>query len=176
MRFTKITRHVARLEREAQPSIERMRRQKSLENAGVRRLVNEAATLAFLIRHGDPQIEEPLWRAYKRCERSDAWKQCCERFPTALEAVQFRFEPWRLNAFAAELLRHGINWFFQGTDEKDKLSRVFKSAPAWFVWVSFADHIAVRLGLPLPNLSSVISRSYRFLTESLNAARGRTVS
>jgi hypothetical protein len=44
---------------------------------------------------------------------------------------------------------------FPGVDEKAKLNAVFKSAPAWLLWFTFADYSAAVLGLDLPDLSSI---------------------
>jgi hypothetical protein len=41
---------------------------------------NHAAVLAFLIRYGNPRIDEPLSRACERCAYSAAWKDCCDEF------------------------------------------------------------------------------------------------
>jgi hypothetical protein len=52
-------------------------------------------------------------------------------------------------------LRHILLATFPGADEKDKLNRVFESAPPWLIWFTFADYTAKLLDLNLPDLSSV---------------------
>jgi hypothetical protein len=52
-------------------------------------------------------------------------------------------------------LRHVLLSTLSGADEKDKLNRVFKSAPPWLLWFTFADYSAKLLGLSLPDLSTV---------------------
>lgn len=149
-------RQLARLEREAQPYIKRMQRYKRDHRFRLRKVASHAAVLAFIVRYGRPRIEEPLWRACERCEDTNAWKECCERFPTALGSRR-RFIPYDSGNFSimAEPIRYAVDWFFRGVDEKDKLNRAFKSAPPWFVWFTFADYSARKLGLTIPNLSSV---------------------
>ena len=39
-----------------------------------------AAILAFLIRYGNPKIDEPLSQACQRVDESCAWGECCKRF------------------------------------------------------------------------------------------------
>lgn len=147
---------LARLEVEARPYIQRVRAQKTSDERGLRRAVEHAAVLAFIVRYGKPRIEEPLSRACERCEVSDAWKECCERFPTAL-GRRHRFVPYERSNYdrIAEPVRYAVEWFFQGTNEKDKLNRLFRSAPPWFLWFTFADYSARALGLSVPDLSSI---------------------
>lgn len=52
-------------------------------------------------------------------------------------------------------LRHVVISSFPGGDEKAKLNAVFKSAPPWLIWFTFADYTAAVLGLELPDLSRV---------------------
>jgi hypothetical protein len=44
---------------------------------------------------------------------------------------------------------------FPGVNEKAKLDAVFKVAPPWLLWFTFADYTAAMLGLELPDLSHV---------------------
>jgi hypothetical protein len=70
-------RQIARLEKLAQPYLE--------WKSGIERecqytlhgTAAHAAVLAFLIRYGNPQIDEPLSCATERCAESAAWKECC---------------------------------------------------------------------------------------------------
>jgi hypothetical protein len=52
-------------------------------------------------------------------------------------------------------LRHFVISSFLGSDEKQKLDRVFAVAPPWLLWFTFADYTAALLGLTLPDLSEV---------------------
>ena len=52
-------------------------------------------------------------------------------------------------------LRHELIARFSGATEKEKLERVFASAPPWLIWFTFADYTAELLGLSQPDLSSV---------------------
>ena len=54
-----------------------------------------------------------------------------------------------------EPLRHFVISSIPGSDEKQKLDRVFAAAPPWLVWFTFADYTAALLGLRLPDLSDV---------------------
>ena len=54
-----------------------------------------------------------------------------------------------------EYLRHELLERFSGSDEKEKLERVFASAPPWLVWFAFGDYTAKLLGLPMPDLATV---------------------
>ncbi len=54
-------------------------------------------------------------------------------------------------------LRHELIASFPGATEKEKLERVFASAPTWLIWFTFADYTAELLGLSLPDLSSIAS-------------------
>jgi hypothetical protein len=45
---------------------------------------------------------------------------------------------------------------FSGNNEKEKLEKVFESAPPWLVWFTFGDYTAKLLGLPMPDLATVM--------------------
>jgi hypothetical protein len=154
-------RQVARLEKLAQPYIER-RRQTEKEWQWTRQgAAAHAAILAFLIRYGKPTIDEPLSCAWQRCSETSAWKECCDRFSSIIvrapEDTEYPFEP--NNRFRTLMygmpLRHVIIASFPGVGEKDKLDAVFASAPPWLIWFTFGDYTAELLGLTLPNLSTV---------------------
>ncbi len=55
-----------------------------------------------------------------------------------------------------EVLRHLFVSSLPGSNEKAKLNAIFKSAPAWLIWFTFADYTAAVLGLEVPDLSSVM--------------------
>ena len=126
--------------------------------------VLHATVLAFLIRHGKPKIEEPLSNACQRVSESTAWKAFCDQFfpsrpppPYARVRRGRPFDPYSRNSVAVigEYLRHLVISSFPGADEKAKLNAVFKSAPPWLLWFTFADYTAAVLGLELPDLSRV---------------------
>jgi hypothetical protein len=154
-------RKIARLEKLAQPYIKRRQQTEKkwlLTRGGA---AGHAAILAFLIRHGNPTIDEPLSCAWQRCSESSAWKECCDRFPSLILRppgdTEYRFEPnSRVGAGIYGMpLRHVVIASFPGADEKGKLDAVFASAPAWLIWFTFGDYTAELLGLTLPDLSSV---------------------
>jgi len=105
--------------------------------------VAHAAVLAFVMRYGNPQIGEPLSEACRRVAESEAGKGSFE--PYSRDDVFLMSHP----------LRHVLLATFPGADEKDKLNCVFKSAPPWLIWFTFADYTAKLLDLNLPDLSSV---------------------
>jgi hypothetical protein len=120
--------------------------------------VAHATVLAFLIRYGDPQMDEPLSEACRRVAESEAWKACCEKFPEACRKYdEYPFEPYDRDGISVigDPLRHVLMSSFPGADEKEKLNSVFKSAPPWLLWFTFADYTAKLLGLDLPDLSTV---------------------
>ena len=68
-------RQIARLEKLAQPYLKARRHaeeewKKTLDGA-----VENAAILAFLIRYGNPIIDEPLSCACQRCSESSVWRE-----------------------------------------------------------------------------------------------------
>lgn len=102
-------------------------------------------------------MDEPLSEACRRFGESEAWKACCEKFPEACRKYEYPFEPYNRDrvSIIGEPLRHILLATFPGADEKDKLNRVFKSAPPWLIWFTFADYTAKLLDLNLPDLSTV---------------------
>lgn len=148
-------RQLIRLEEKLQPDIRRAARRKAKEHFELYMAAGHSAIIAFLTRYGAPRIEEPLWRACKRVENSEAWGECCQMFPVASEQIGYRFRPYRNLLELLMPLRHGLIRFFPGRDERDKISRVFEIAPPWLLWFTYADHSARKLGVRLPDLSSV---------------------
>jgi len=149
------TRQICRLEKRMQPHIERIQKLKSKASFESCLAASHAACLAFIIRYGRPQIGEPLWRACNRVGSSEAWRECCRMFPVALGRVAYEFRPYADFLWIVMPIRHGLIRFFPGHDEKEKLNRAFESAPPWLIWFSHADHTARKLGLRLPDLSTV---------------------
>jgi hypothetical protein len=157
-------RQVARLEKLLQPYIKRRQQIEQEWRALHSHAANHAAILAFLIRYGNPTIDEPLSCAWQRCSEASVWIECWHRFPCCrstpycmVDNPEYPFNPNnRHSTFQIGLpLRHVINAGFPGADEKEKLDLVFASAPPWLIWFTFADYTAELLGLTLPDLSSV---------------------
>ena len=153
-------RQIARAEKLAKPDIDvaRVTGQKWL--MALQGVVANAAILAFLIRYGNPQIGEPLSCACQRVSESDAFRQCCEKFPSLLRFGrhgQYSFSPHNRNRtfIIGTHLRHVVIGTFRGADEKEKLKAVFETAPPWLIWFTFGDYTAGLLGLTLPDLSGV---------------------
>jgi hypothetical protein len=162
------SRQLARLEKLAQPYIKGRQRIEEEWQELRQGAAAHAAVLAFLIRYGEPTIDEPLSCAWQRCSESRAWRECGRRFPMA------RY-PWRWKAenpldsleehfpgdnrtgvrFFGIPLRHWTIASFPGADEKESLNKVFASAPPWLIWFAFGDYAAKLLGLTLPDLSTV---------------------
>jgi hypothetical protein len=123
------------------------------------------AVLAFLVRYGEPQIDEPLSLACERCSESAAWKDCCDEFESLLlpgsEYLRVKsprtFQPHDMDGvnIIGPALRHLIISTYSGADEKRKLEVAFASAPPWLFWFCFADHTAKLLDLRIPDLSTV---------------------
>lgn len=105
-------RQVAALEKRMQPLIERKKALRRNAASELRVAASHAAAIAFISRYGGPQIGEPLARAFERVENSEAWKECCRMFPTALGQVRHEFQPKHLTRIGMPI-RHGLNRFFQ---------------------------------------------------------------
>ena len=127
--------------------------------------VGHAASLAFLIRYGDPRVGEPLSCAWQRFMDTDVWKQYRDKW-NELKIGRLR-DDWkgydrilpfdRDGVFILSMeLRHELLERFSGSNEKEKLEKVFESAPPWLVWFAFGDFTAKLLGLPMPDLSTVM--------------------
>ena len=127
--------------------------------------VAHATVLAFLIRYGKPRFGEPLSVACQRVTESKAWKDFRDRFfptpkplhPNGRVRRGRSFEPYNRNTvlITGWPLRHLVISSFPGVNEKAKLNAVFKAAPPWLLWFTFADYTAAVLGLELPDLSRV---------------------
>ena len=175
-------RRIARLEKLAQPYIRRKQQIEEERRSIPLYAASHAAILAFVIRYGDPKIEEPLSCAWERFIDGPVWNECRNKWD-AMELEQLGDE-WkddgsetaRLNRLASlprgyggahypcrrdgawlvgTYLRHELIASFPGGAEKEKFERVFASAPPWLIWFTFADYTAELLGLSLPDLSSV---------------------
>ena len=174
-------RQIARLENAARPSIgmkNRIQREWQMTRVGA---AGNAAILAFLIRYGDPRIGEPLSCAWQRFRDTDVWKQYCDKwnelkfarlgdewkeygestpkdnrlaFITRRDRV-LPFDRDGVLVLSMEL-RHELLERFSGNNEKEKLEKVFASAPPWLVWFAFGDYTVKLLGLPVPDLATVM--------------------
>jgi hypothetical protein len=109
--------------------------------------VLHGAAVAAIVAYGDPQITEPL---------TDAWRRFAEKFP---RSNYNQFSPFSNNKMSARLagitLRTEVIPKLPGADEKERLNRIFASAPAWLMWFTYGDFTASVLQLELPDLSSV---------------------
>ena len=121
--------------------------------------LDHAVVLGFLLRYGEPEIDEPFEEACHRVTESDGWKDYQDIIPpkTRLIGYEERFAPHDRGAVVqiGEVLRHVFVSRLPGRTEKDKLNAIFKSAPPWIIWFTFADYTAAVLDLELPDLSSV---------------------
>jgi hypothetical protein len=174
-------RQIARLERLAQPYIQRKQQIEQKWRLIPQHAASHAVILAFIIRYGDPKVGEPLSCAWERFINGPVWNECCNKWE-AMELEQLDDERkeygdetppgnrlasisrshrvarpygrdgvWIIGSY----LRHELTASFPGATEKEKLERVFASAPPWLIWFTFADYTADLLGLSLPDLSSV---------------------
>jgi hypothetical protein len=152
------SKQIARLEKRAVPYIKQRKGiAQQLQNLH-RGAVAHAAVLAFVVRYGNPQMGEPLSEAYQRVAESEAWKACCEKFPICgYHDNDNLFIPCSRGSVSliGDPLRHVLLSTLPGANEKDKLDRVFRSAPPWLIWFTFADYTAQLLDLNLPDLSTV---------------------
>jgi hypothetical protein len=174
-------RQIARLENAARPYIgiiNRIQHQWQMTRVGA---AGNAAIIAFLIRYGDPKIGEPLSCAWQRFRDTDVWKQFCDKWDELKfgrlgdERKEYGDSTPKNNRFAfisrtdsnlpfsrdgafliSLKLRHELLERFSGSNEKEKLEKVFASAPPWLVWFAFGDYTAKLLGLPMPDLATVI--------------------
>jgi hypothetical protein len=152
-------RQIARLEKLAEPYLKRKRQEEREWQETISGAANHAAVLAFLIRYGNPRLDEPLSRACERCTETAAWKDCCLEFKSilikSLGPRPFKLHDRSAVSVVGAPLRHFIISTFPGADEKQKLDAVFAAAPPWALWFTFADYTAELLDLTLPDLSKV---------------------
>jgi len=149
-------RQIARLQRLAEPYLKQKEQDDRKWELTIRGAVQHAAVLAFLIRYGDPRLDESLSSACERCAASTAWKELREEFNSFI-LNQPEFKPYSSDAVSimGDPVRHFVIASFPGADEKAKLKAAFIAAPPWLLWFTFADYTAKLLGLTLPDLSKV---------------------
>ena len=101
------------------------------------------------------------WEAMELKHLGDEWKEYGDK--TLSGNFEFGSRSYRQCApynrdgamIRGTYLRHELIARFSGATEKEKLERVFASAPPWLIWFTFADYTAELLGLSQPDLSSV---------------------
>src|SRR6516164_5057351 len=153
------SRQIARLENLARPYLKQKvgiaERWRKIRHGAV----THAAGLAFLLRYGEPRLGEPLSAACQRVAESEGWKLYRETMPPRSKFIKYEehFAPHGRGSVMdiGEVLRHLFISTLPGVDEKAKLNAIFKSAPAWLIWFTFADYTAAVLGLKLPDLTGV---------------------
>ncbi len=153
-------RRVARLEREMQT----YRRQKDKSRLPLSEMMRRDAltcvgTLCMLVLHGNPKIDEPLRAAWRRCIESGAWKLCRESHPDFGEYnTDTEGDPCR--AVGAKWIADYFKKYFlpdlPGADQTEKLNRVLEMAPPWLLWFTFMDAHGSRVGLKVPDISSMM--------------------
>ena len=171
-------RQIAGLEKLALPYIQRKQQIEKAWRSIPLGAASNAAVVAFVIRYGDPKIGEPLSCAWEHFHHHPVWKECCDKWqamelehlgykskfgdtplPGNFEFISRSYQGSPHNRDAAMIrgmyLRHELIARFSGATEKEKLERVFASAPPWLIWFTFADYTAELLGVSLPDLSSV---------------------
>ena len=113
--------------------------------------VQHALILCTIIFKGDPQVGEPL---------SEAWNRAAERSKEKeqLRIVGFPHDDSWLR-MTVELLRIAEVPIWPGNGEKEKVNRVFSSAPPWLLWFTHGDFTARTVKLEIPDLSEVSKNS-----------------
>jgi hypothetical protein len=144
-----------------------------------------AAAVCLFTLYGDPNIDEPLTEAWRRCLESEAWTSCGERHghlreyiigtypadvhPTNedLECGQDLFDDQGL-VFVSDYFAKYLMPELPGADQIEKLNAILARASPWLLWFTQMDYHGYCLGLQLPDLSSVsrIDR-LRYLTHRL---------
>ena len=76
------------MEKQSQVDIKRAQKREAREDFELFLAATYAAIIAFLTRYGAPRIEEPLWRACKRVEKS------AKRGRSAAECFRLRRNKW----------------------------------------------------------------------------------
>jgi hypothetical protein len=109
--------------------------------------VQHALILCTIIFKGDPQVGEPL---------SEAWNRAAERSKEKekLRIVGFPHDDSWLR-MTVELLRIAEVPIWPSNGEKEKVNRVFSSAPPWLLWFTHGDFTARTVKLEIPDLSEV---------------------
>jgi hypothetical protein len=166
-------RKVARLEKLAEPHLER-RREAESESSGYYRLAFPVlANVSLLTLYGKPKIDEPLLTAWQRCFESDAWQACREEHGGHDEYGRDAGTPFE-DLGAERIARYFREHFLPdlpGAGEEEKLGAILERAPPWLLWFTYCDVNAFFLGIQLPDLSSV-SRYVRTESSFFNLPDG----
>lgn len=152
-------RQLARLEKLAEPHIERIRQAKAHHYAKTAEKVFNsslvhAANLSLIILYGKPQIDEPL---------SKAWQRCCESTSPELDAIKEIRGNNIFNPFGDRLVGQAIAERFRsfvlphhpGANEQEKFNKILASAPLWLIWFTWADVTIGGLQLSIPDFSTI---------------------
>jgi hypothetical protein len=117
----------------------------------------KSANLSALILYGDPQIDEPLSFAWRRCLESAEWQKRREKYGGWDEYGRDSCgDPFDFGATGiAEYFRKYFLPDLAGGDEVEKFSLIFKKAPPWLLWFTYGDVNARILGIKLLDLSTV---------------------
>jgi hypothetical protein len=148
-------RQMARLEKLAAPRIEQIRVAKAqLEQKVATRIYDDAlmhaANLSLIILFGDPQIDQPL---------SNAWGRCCDSASPLLKENDLKhwgppFDP--SNAlYSAMYFRNIVIPQLSGATEQEKFASIFRDAPLWLLWFTWADITMEALEIPPSDRAAV---------------------
>jgi hypothetical protein len=86
-------RQIAHLEKLAQPYLKQKRQTEQEWKPTLQGAVANAAILAFLIRYGNPIIDEPLSCACQRFSDSNAWKEFSDKLLLSPRRGEYSFKP-----------------------------------------------------------------------------------
>jgi hypothetical protein len=150
-------RQMARLEQLAVPHIKRLQSAAEERDRTIAALAwadaeGHAASLSLIILYGRPHIAEPLSAAWERCLVSEAAELSkLKKFRAVLDP----FGDDLSLTMIVEIFRLHVLPTRAGSNDLQKISAIFASAPPWLLWFTFADLTAVIMDLTRPDLSSV---------------------
>jgi hypothetical protein len=151
-------RQMARLEKLAAPRIEQIRVAKAqLEQKVATGIYNDAlmhaANLSLIILFGDPQIDQPL---------SNAWERCCSSASPLLlnntkNDLKDRGPPFDQDKahYSADYFRALVMPQLAGATEQEKFAPIFRDAPLWLLWFTWADITMEALEIPPSDRAAV---------------------
>jgi hypothetical protein len=145
-------RRLLRLEKLAAPVIDRVNQADEACNRQIQRdAAVHAVNFAAIVHHGDPEMDEPLSKAWPRCIRSGIWRDFAN---SALLPLLTPFNNLGARTLAEYLYE---NWVptLPGANEKEKFDPIFANAPLWLIWFTYADWTAGFLNFDLPDLSQI---------------------
>jgi hypothetical protein len=97
------------------------------------------------------KISSRLARGVRRVTESDGWKEYEEIIPPQMTLIDYKelFAPHDRGQVVeiGEVLRHLFVSRLPGRTEKEKLNSIFRTAPPWLIWFTFADYTAAVLDL-----------------------------